>query len=1662
MPNVLPFQHAAAFAAGTAWRIAPIHSHAGPMTADMLDMLTDADADEIEDAWDAVRRRWGHGTADFSLAIVADPEFETQHPRGEGGKWIEKPGARPVRTVRLPTMDHEFSEGLVGHITALPLSVDDPYYSIMALDPRTGDAGVAGHLMLHEVLIEAIAPGEDAVQRDRFAHLVLQSLGTARQNVSIVLPYRAETDAEERADLRNTLDHLQRKGVDLHQGDLWVTYHQSANKLRFGMSAPSGMYAVDPEFETKHPRDPEGQWTEKGGTAVLDEGDADEPPIPAGFEIDEYNKYLGTLPTTDLWSTVVDLNARSQSAVYHFGRSVDLIVDPETGRAAFSVYKDHGPMIKELEPDDYINRQDAYARVVLMPHQVSGPGYMTIVPPYPHQMESDAARAQEEYRAVRTVLRWLEQSGVPPLHTEIFWASDLNIARSTAATGRITDMFAVDPEFERKHPRAPEGTAQGGKFIEKPGGDDGRGAAGPGAEGAGDTVLPAGAGVAGRTEPTVRPPAGIGQPTAIGPGTDRYIAERERRGDFSPEFAAGLRAAIAGLPAEAQTWLEEGWSKEVGSFPSMQVVDMDSEDVPGWVKSQLRSARAATLNGYRILYKRGDVPDAESLLHELAHTAFGDMQRRAPEIVAEAVENGRQVGEVMLDAAFSKKLRTKDIPQDENLSRAWWGARHVRDMAASVRRYLRGGKTDVTGSLELNLMLPPYQLRDLAAHVGLRTEGASDQWHVIAVYTALTQRYKAEVSAVYRDEELVTYKAGTDPAYAARLFGRLRKRANVPEGLQAAFTVQWDDFAIDPEFERKHPRGIKGTKTGGKFVEKPETDRVHRGERGWIVNRATGELLSASATGRPLDEEFSENVDFPNLIKHVLAGGTALVHTHPNETSFSDADWVVFANGLELMQVVTKDGTVYTLERPADWDWTRGTPRRMRDLWAQFEAEVFDDPKFNAPGATIDDQVKAMVEEINQRMANATGIRYTTDIPLLPAVQKVFAIDPEFESKHPRGEGGRWTEKGGQFTPKGGGEPIRVTLRSLAPEHAAQLRTLVEASGVSPRSITAGVRTKDWHGIVDPKGNMRLSRMLDTPESLRQSLAESQQMWDAELKRAGADAQGAPTNYLVEPSFRGVVLHELGHVWSVRVGMPLALLREHETWFRRLSGGAYTDDSSGLYEATAEGYAAWRLGRATPPAVAAEFTKTRRHYALDSDFTLAFAVDPDFETKHPRGPEGKWVEKGAFKSGETLGAATGPDKKASTWTPESGGLLFHGTRTGFTRWRTGEAYLTDDYREAEGYAKGVLGTGGRGRMPMVRTIHARPGATVDANAEIAAAINEGIFDPSTLEDIVARAREAGARYVTYEHPSIVYPDREQRVVIALHPNDDLKFLGGWSVGARSKSHAADFTLAFAVDPDFEKKHPRGKGAQGGQFVEKPGGASPEAGEAGISASKEASTRVLDVVRRLLTDQKTIGLREQLTQVRGVEPTGAIGRWEEGVEPSLAVRWRDGERVRVELARLAKLYKQDALAFWTDNAGTDARLSVQFPASPSPKLLDQVHQALTRTAIPGSSYLAAGREIVVYAPEAEHAGVHQRLTNALRSLNVPPNISTRRGKFELIFDSDYDAVIAGGARTHAAAPERTGEAMFMSRARAQALAEQMSLTSPKVETTEKDDDAEAKT
>lgn len=193
----------------------------------------------------------------------------------------------------------------------------------------------------------------------------------------------------------------------------------------------------------------------------------------------------------------------------------------------------------------------------------------------------------------------------------------------------------------------------------------------------------------------------------------------------------------------------------------------------------------------------------------------------------------------------------------------------------------------------------------------------------------------------------------------------------------------------------------------------------------------------------------------------------------------------------------------------------------------------------------------------------------------------------------------------------------------------------------------------------------------------------------------------------------------------------------------------------------------------------------------------------------------------------------------ATWKPNQNGTLFHGCRTPIDKLGKKPIYLTDDANEAAGYAAGQH-LGGRGDQPMIYPMLVRAGKTLNVDAAISEMQMDGFDEEEDFQRLFDTAKRMGARFVTYEHPSNHYDDREQRVVVSLYPDEDIeltdpKILGNqryslvdalrdaWQV-TRYKVGSGTFASHFGhlMQNWEETKHPRGgKGTEkGGQFVSK--------------------------------------------------------------------------------------------------------------------------------------------------------------------------------------------------------------------------------------------------
>lgn len=161
------------------------------------------------------------------------------------------------------------------------------------------------------------------------------------------------------------------------------------------------------------------------------------------------------------------------------------------------------------------------------------------------------------------------------------------------------------------------------------------------------------------------------------------------------------------------------------------------------------------------------------------------------------------------------------------------------------------------------------------------------------------------------------------------------------------------------------------------------------------------------------------------------------------------------------------------------------------------------------------------------------------------------------------------------------------------------------------------------------------------------------------------------------------------------------------------------------------------------------------------------------------GNEGRWVTINGNHvfidaNGNPQNAPYLNKKPKSTWSPKKPGTLFHGTAAPddieyLDAGEDGVVFFTDDYDEAVAYAEGVHLGGASGGTPRVLEIDANTGKTVDIDAEVADEITNG---DGNLKPIFDKARESGADYAIYYHPSNVGKET-QKVIVALNPDATL-------------------------------------------------------------------------------------------------------------------------------------------------------------------------------------------------------------------------------------------------------------------------------------------------
>ena len=190
----------------------------------------------------------------------------------------------------------------------------------------------------------------------------------------------------------------------------------------------------------------------------------------------------------------------------------------------------------------------------------------------------------------------------------------------------------------------------------------------------------------------------------------------------------------------------------------------------------------------------------------------------------------------------------------------------------------------------------------------------------------------------------------------------------------------------------------------------------------------------------------------------------------------------------------------------------------------------------------------------------------------------------------------------------------------------------------------------------------------------------------------------------------------------------------------------------------------------------AEFREEDHPRAEDGKFGKGGGSSKEDKNKKGKTPEKKQELKELVDLPTSPDAAKSPDGTKSEWNPEDGGLLFHGTNAPtnieyLEKGSEGVVFLTDDFKEAEQYAEGAhLGGSDAKDTKRVLYIDTIGGKTLNVDAEINQMVEDGEDDFTPIFD---KAREQGADYVYFSHPSNYSDERQQNVVVALNPGDTI-------------------------------------------------------------------------------------------------------------------------------------------------------------------------------------------------------------------------------------------------------------------------------------------------
>jgi hypothetical protein len=815
--------------------------------------------------------------------------------------------------------------------------------------------------------------------------------------------------------------------------------------------------------------------------------------------------------------------------------------------------------------------------------------------------------------------------------------------------------YALDPDFERKHPRAPEGTPTGGKFIEKPGDEDDED----------------------RSEFDSLPSEKV--LLAAKPDLAKVAQEEYDQWDESnvDEYAEG---GICHLIADRMADVLNGRGIEASTVSAQigkQHVWVVARTSDGVYTVDIPPGVYETGGGYHwkkipdVTFEAGDVVidrlsrDPGDFDQYLDYALDPEFERKHPRAPEGTPQGGKWIdtpgeAEDEDEPPTSYPVRGEDPP--EGYIRVFRGINPERNRIA--------GKDDTHGFW----FTTAYD--DAVGYANWDYEGtgelgpgraivAVDIREDVAFEAAQSgsRRHIADVDELYDTERPVELLLDLADARNATFYeGDLEAaRAGVVRGAKL-------QYATDPDFERKHPRAPQGTLEGGTWIEKPGTDvappafrpvsaedfvaaRDRSGRPGFLSASGPADLkdhrlytTADGAVGYALDRQGDIQNVFNNggpkgsgteaMLSAILRGGRTLdcydgflpsfysqfgfvetgrmkfnpEYAHGWDTAKYDSPDVVFMawkgfpvapdtirTRLRDKQNWRKHDSATNYYAGQDWDTAKADSRRA----------ARSGPDRERPGGRVGGAERRPDSGAGQSVGRAIA---------------AHAQDPAFERKHPRGPGGRWVTVGG----------VEYEVRPNPFKR--------ESPDVALWANDAMVT--NYHPTVE--GAMeelqKTQKEIEAAAIRRANLARA--LDQVKLGRATSDDHQA---ILLMYPHRGADLYEGGAMGILRDALGLRPMEARRRLRHGVRGGGLDAAGRNLY-----------------PLV--DVLALVRQQAVK-----AHAVDPDFETKHPRAPKGtakggKFIEKPEGVADDEL--VVGPKGKRGIWHVIDGEQAFVPVREG--------------------------------------------------------------------------------------------------------------------------------------------------------------------------------------------------------------------------------------------------------------------------------------------------------------------------------------------------------------------------------------------------------------